>query len=73
MDASFSIFIPFPPYDDMVRKFDMTANFAHIYQGPAQAQNLRDSLAEAKSDIVVKVILDFGSLWFILLHKYVLK
>jgi hypothetical protein len=24
-------------------------------QGPAQAQNLRDSLAEAKSDIVVKV------------------
>lgn len=25
-------------------------------QGPAQAQNLRDSLAEAKSDIVVKVI-----------------
>ncbi|XP_060211425.1 ketol-acid reductoisomerase, chloroplastic-like [Lycium barbarum] len=26
-------------------------------QGPAQAQNLRDSLAEAKSDIVVKVIL----------------
>ena len=25
------------------------------FQGPAQAQNLRDSLAEAKSDIVVKV------------------
>lgn len=25
-------------------------------QGPAQAQNLRDSLAEAISDIVVKVI-----------------
>lgn len=25
-------------------------------QGPAQAQNLRDSLVEAKSDIVVKVI-----------------
>jgi len=24
-------------------------------QGPAQAQNLRDSLVEAKSDIVVKV------------------
>lgn len=27
-----------------------------LYKGPAQAQNLRDSLAEAKSDIVVKVI-----------------
>lgn len=26
-----------------------------ILQGPAQAQNLRDSLVEAKSDIVVKV------------------
>jgi len=26
-----------------------------LLQGPAQAQNLRDSLAEAKSDIVVKV------------------
>jgi hypothetical protein len=26
-----------------------------VLQGPAQAQNLRDSLAEAKSDIVVKV------------------
>jgi TctA family transporter len=26
-----------------------------MLQGPAQAQNLRDSLAEAKSDIVVKV------------------
>ncbi|MBA0663232.1 hypothetical protein Goklo_003356, partial [Gossypium klotzschianum] len=25
-------------------------------QGPAQAQNLRDSLADAKSDIIVKVI-----------------
>lgn len=25
-------------------------------QGPAQAQNLRDSLSEVKSDIVVKVI-----------------
>lgn len=25
-------------------------------QGPAQAQNLRDSLAEAKSDIVIKVL-----------------
>ncbi|KAK9224271.1 hypothetical protein WN943_009304 [Citrus x changshan-huyou] len=30
-------------------------------QGPAQAQNLRDSLAEAKSDIVVKVGLRKGS------------
>ena len=28
-----------------------------VLQGPAQAQNLRDSLAEAKSDIVVKVSL----------------
>ena len=27
-----------------------------LSQGPAQAQNLRDSLAEAKSDIKVKVI-----------------
>lgn len=26
-----------------------------LLQGPAQAQNLRDSLVEAKSDIVVKV------------------
>ncbi|RCV17300.1 hypothetical protein SETIT_3G209000v2, partial [Setaria italica] len=26
-----------------------------VLQGPAQAQDLRDSLAEAKSDIVVKV------------------
>ncbi|KAL5793634.1 hypothetical protein ACOSP7_002228 [Xanthoceras sorbifolium] len=30
-------------------------------QGPAQAQNLRDSLAEAKSDIVVKIGLRMGS------------
>ncbi|KAG2712517.1 hypothetical protein I3760_04G130500 [Carya illinoinensis] len=30
-------------------------------QGPAQAQNLRDSLAEAKSDIVVKIGLRTGS------------
>ncbi|XAR72560.1 Ketol-acid reductoisomerase [Bertholletia excelsa] len=30
-------------------------------QGPAQAQNLRDSLAEAKSDIVVKIGLRRGS------------
>ncbi|PKI42759.1 hypothetical protein CRG98_036887, partial [Punica granatum] len=30
-------------------------------QGPAQAQNLRDSLAEAKSDIVVKIGLRKGS------------
>ncbi|XP_050379981.1 ketol-acid reductoisomerase, chloroplastic-like [Argentina anserina] len=29
-------------------------------QGPAQAQNLRDSLAEAKSDIVVKIGLGRG-------------
>ncbi|KAL2549966.1 ketol-acid reductoisomerase [Forsythia ovata] len=30
-------------------------------QGPAEAQNLRDSLAEAKSDIVVKIGLRKGS------------
>ncbi|KAK1558679.1 hypothetical protein Q3G72_005340 [Acer saccharum] len=30
-------------------------------QGPAQAQNLRDSLAEAKSDVVVKIGLRKGS------------
>ncbi|PRQ28316.1 putative ketol-acid reductoisomerase (NADP(+)) [Rosa chinensis] len=30
-------------------------------QGPAQAQNLRDSLAEAKSNIVVKIGLRKGS------------
>lgn len=30
-------------------------------QGPAQVQNLRDSLAEAKSDIVVKIGLRKGS------------
>ncbi|KAM0960331.1 hypothetical protein ACFX2I_025300 [Malus domestica] len=30
-------------------------------QGPAQAQNLRDSLVEAKSDIVVKIGLRKGS------------
>lgn len=30
--------------------------FTLFLQGPAQAQNLRDSLADAKSDIVVKVI-----------------
>ncbi|KAM7515141.1 hypothetical protein LguiA_004724 [Lonicera macranthoides] len=29
----------------------------HLFIGPAQAQNLRDSLVEAKCDIVVKVIL----------------
>jgi hypothetical protein len=29
--------------------------FILFLQGPAQAQNLRDSLAEAKLDIVVKV------------------
>ncbi|CAI9089245.1 OLC1v1023782C1 [Oldenlandia corymbosa var. corymbosa] len=33
-------------------------------QGPAQAQNLRDSLAEAKSDIVVKIGLRKGSCSF---------
>ncbi|XWS44565.1 hypothetical protein CRYUN_Cryun15aG0057400 [Craigia yunnanensis] len=33
-------------------------------QGPAQAQNLRDSLAEAKSDIVVKIGLKKGSCSF---------
>ncbi|KAJ8761365.1 hypothetical protein K2173_001495 [Erythroxylum novogranatense] len=33
-------------------------------QAPAQAQNLRDSLAEAKSDIVVKIGLRKGSLSF---------
>ncbi|KAH7577049.1 hypothetical protein JRO89_XS01G0197500 [Xanthoceras sorbifolium] len=33
-------------------------------QGPAQAQNLRDSLAEAKSDIVVKIGLRKGSTSF---------
>lgn len=40
-------------------------------QGPAQAQNLRDSLAEAKSDIVIKVlyfvfILPFFFSWFLI-------
>lgn len=30
-------------------------SFVILFQGPAQAQNLRDSLADAKSDIVVKV------------------
>ncbi|XP_014492143.1 uncharacterized protein LOC106754618 [Vigna radiata var. radiata] len=34
------------------------------YKGPAQAQNLRDSLAEAKSDIVVKIRLKKGSCSF---------
>ena len=29
--------------------------FGLLFQGPAQAQNLRDSLVEVKSDIVIKV------------------
>ena len=33
----------------------LTDFFMVLLQGPAQAQNLRDSLVEAKSDIVVKV------------------
>ncbi|OWM73351.1 hypothetical protein CDL15_Pgr001465 [Punica granatum] len=36
-------------------------NLAGHDKGPAQAQNLRDSLAEAKSDIVVKIGLRKGS------------
>ncbi|PWA83318.1 hypothetical protein CTI12_AA166870 [Artemisia annua] len=36
--------------------------------GPAQAQNLRDSLAEAKSDIVVKIGLRKGSASFAEAH-----
>ncbi|WJX29708.1 ketol-acid reductoisomerase (NADP(+)) [Trifolium repens] len=36
----------------------------YIHQGCAQAQNLRDSLAEAKSDIVVKIGLMKGSCSF---------
>ena len=38
-------------------------------QGPAQAQNLRDSLVEAKSDIVVKVKSPTDFCW---LHTFVL-
>lgn len=30
-----------------------------VFQGPAQAMNIRDSLAEIKSDIVVKVFLQY--------------
>lgn len=57
---------------NMIKKFIiltcvLTLDFE--YQGPAQAQNLRDSLAEAKSDIVVKVTLDFIVL-FIILYFY---
>jgi predicted GTPase len=34
---------------------EITDSLVVFLQGPAQAQNLRDSLTEAKSDIVVKV------------------
>ncbi|KHN07751.1 Ketol-acid reductoisomerase, chloroplastic [Glycine soja] len=42
---------------------DEVLNFlTSSFSGPAQAQNLRDSLADAKSDIVVKIGLRKGSL-----------
>ncbi|GFS34740.1 ketol-acid reductoisomerase [Actinidia rufa] len=40
---------------------DRSAKFELNSMGPAQAQNLRDSLAEAKSDIMVKIGLRKGS------------
>jgi len=36
-----------------------------LLQGPAQAQNLRDSLADAKSDIVVKVCSSLVGLMYV--------
>lgn len=50
----------------------MDSLHSSFVQGPAQAQNLRDSLAEAKSDIVVKVIFiyfyaSFGRVGFFIL------
>jgi hypothetical protein len=37
-------------------------------QGPAQAQNLRDSIAQVKSDIVVKVLLSC-TVFSVLIHR----
>jgi hypothetical protein len=39
-----------------------------LFQGPAQAQNLRDSIAQVKSDIVVKVLLSC-TVFSVLIHR----
>lgn len=43
-------------YIDHLSNYSLCFCMLLFDQAPAQAQNLRDSLAEAKSDIVVKVI-----------------
>ncbi|XP_039048962.1 ketol-acid reductoisomerase, chloroplastic-like, partial [Hibiscus syriacus] len=51
----------FPLFDDAFKGIKQIGVIGWGSQGPAQAQNLRDSLAEAKSDIVVKIGLRKGS------------
>ncbi|XP_043701398.1 ketol-acid reductoisomerase, chloroplastic-like [Telopea speciosissima] len=51
----------FPLLSDAFRGIEQIGVIGWGSQGPAQAQNLRDSLAVAKSDIVVKVGLRKGS------------
>ncbi|XP_038995159.1 ketol-acid reductoisomerase, chloroplastic-like [Hibiscus syriacus] len=51
----------FPLLDDAFKGIKQIGVIGWGSQGPAQAQNLRDSLAEAKSDIVVKIGLRKGS------------
>lgn len=51
----------FPLLDDAFKGIKQIGVIGWGSQGPAQAQNLRDSLAEAKSDTVVKVGLRKGS------------
>ncbi|XP_021294213.1 ketol-acid reductoisomerase, chloroplastic-like [Herrania umbratica] len=51
----------FPLLDDTFKGIKQIGVIGWGSQGPAQAQNLRDSLAEAKSDIVVKIGLRKGS------------
>uniref|UniRef100_A0A0D3F0S4 KARI N-terminal Rossmann domain-containing protein n=1 Tax=Oryza barthii TaxID=65489 RepID=A0A0D3F0S4_9ORYZ len=43
------------------RERELLPRLALHRQGPAQAQNLRDSIAQVKSDIVVKIGLRKGS------------
>ncbi|GMJ14717.1 hypothetical protein like AT3G58610 [Hibiscus trionum] len=51
----------FPLLDDAFKGIKQIGVIGWGSQGPAQAQNLRDSLAEAKSEIVVKIGLRKGS------------
>ncbi|XVF27507.1 hypothetical protein REPUB_Repub14bG0113400 [Reevesia pubescens] len=54
----------FPLLDDAFKGIKQIGVIGWGSQGPAQAQNLRDSLAEAKSDLVVKIGLRKGSCSF---------